>query len=132
MVLTEAEGDSAMDKSLKPNNLASAPFAVQVATLRSLFGFTQSEFAQILGVDEKTIRRWESDTTERTPHKRNEKTIEALRTIAEALGDLFEPDVIKVWVDRENPALSGERPRDFAKKSGGIFLMAHLLGTLGR
>ncbi|MFH0801791.1 MAG: antitoxin Xre/MbcA/ParS toxin-binding domain-containing protein [bacterium] len=69
---------------------------------------------------------------ESNPHARNAQAIDTLRTIAEALGDLFEPDVIKVWVDRPNPALGGERPRDFTKKPGGIFIMSQLLGTLGR
>lgn len=66
------------------------------------------------------------------PHGSHKQAIEALESMAESLGDLFEPDIIKVWVDRPNPALQGERPRDFAKKPGGIFLMAHLLGTLER
>ena len=61
-----------------------------------------------------------------------EALIQALRTIAESLDDLFEPDMIKVWAERPNPALQGERPKDFAKKPGGVLIMAHLLGNLGR
>lgn len=113
------------------DNLSSAPFAVQVYALRELFGFTKKEFADVLGVSEKTIKRWE-DGNSTSPHSSHKDEIEALRTIAESLGDLFEPDMIKVWVNRPNPALQGERPRDFAKKKGGIFLMSHLLGALGR
>lgn len=109
-----------------------APFGVQVATLRQLFGFNKTEFAELIGVNEKTIRRWESEADEVSPHGSHKKAIEAMQTMAESLDDLFEPDMIKVWVDRPNPALQGERPRDFAKKPGGIFLMAHLLGNLGR
>jgi len=120
-----------MNKILNLNNLADASFSLQVSTLRQLFGFNKTEFAQLLGVNEKTIRRWEGEG-EYTPQGAHRQAIDALTTIAESLGDLFEPDTIKVWVDRPNPALQGERPRDFAKKPGGIFLMAHLLGNLGR
>ena len=120
------------DTALNLNHLAEAPFSAQVSTVRQLFGFTKKEFAELLGVNEKTIRRWEDQVEEIKPQGSHKKAIEALQTIAESLGDLFEPDMIKVWVDRENPALQGERPRDFVKKPGGIFLMAHLLGNLGR
>ena len=111
--------------------LAEAPFRQQVTVLRELFGFNKKEFAELLGVNEKTIRRWEQDA-ETHPQDSHKQAIEALRTMAESLGDLFEPDMIKVWVDRPNPALQGDRPRDYARRPGGIFVMAHLLGNLGR
>ena len=121
-----------MPETLNLEHLASAPFSVQVATLRLLFGFNKTEFAELMGVNEKTIRRWEAEAGDVTAQGTHKKAIEALQTMAESLGELFERDMIKVWVDRPNPALQGERPRDFAKKPGGIFLMSHLLGTLGR
>lgn len=116
--------------SLNLANLASAPFGEQVFTLRQLFGFTKVEFALVLDVNEKTIRRWEEGAI--APQGSHRLAVDALRNIAESLGELFEPDIIRVWIDRENPALQGERPRDFAKKPGGIFLMAHLLSNVGR
>jgi len=118
--------------SINLDHLAEAPFGVQASTVRQLFGFNKREFAEVLGVNEKTVRRWEEEEQRVVPQGSNKQAIEALQTMAESLGDLFEPDMIKVWVDRPNPALQGERPRDFAKKPGGIFLMAHLLGNLGR
>jgi DNA-binding transcriptional regulator YiaG len=120
------------DTALNLNDLATAPFAVQVSTLRQLFGFKKAEFAEVLGVNEKTIRRWEDPKETFEPHGSHKQLVDALQIIAESLGDLFEPDMIKVWVDRENPALQGERPRDFVKKPGGILIMAHLLGNLGK
>jgi DNA-binding XRE family transcriptional regulator len=114
------------------DHLAGAPFGAQVATLRQLFGFNKKDFADVLGVNEKTIRRWEDGEEEIHPQNTHKHAVEALHMISESLDDLFEPDMIKVWVDRPNPALQGERPRDYAKKPGGIFLMAHLLGNLGR
>lgn len=120
------------DTAISLKNLANAPFSEQVAALRQLFGFTKTEFAEILDVNERTIRRWEDEKTVTTPQDGHKKAIAALKTIAETLDDLFEPDVIKVWVDRPNPALKGQRPRDFAKTPGGIFVIAHLLGNLGR
>ncbi len=118
-------------KNITIENIADAPFKDQVLFLRKLFGLSQQELGQFLcGVSERTISRWEHG--EEDPHPRSKQAVNALRTTAEALGDLFEPDVIKVWVDRTNPALGGERPRDYVKKPGGIFRMAQLLGTLGR
>lgn len=113
-------------------NLASSDFSIQVSTLRQLFGFNKTEFATALGVNEKTIRRWENEGGLLNPHEGHKQLIEALTTIAESLDDLFEPDMIKVWAERPNPALQGERPKDFAKRPGGILIMAHLLGNLGR
>ena len=113
------------------SRLSSASFDQQVALLRELFGFTRKEFGVILGVSEKTIQRWESGESS-NPNQASQNALQALKTMAESLGDLFEPDVIKVWVDRENPALNGKRPRDFAKKPGGLFIMAHRLGAVGR
>ena len=120
------------DTALNLDNLAAAPFATQVSTLRQLFGFTKTEFADVLGVDERTIRRWEKPNENFEPHSSHKQLFDALQIIAESLGDLFEPDMIKVWLDMPNPSLQGERPRDFAKKPGGILIMAHLLGNLGR
>ncbi len=121
-----------MPGTINLDHLADASFNEQVVTLRELFGFTQEEFGEVLGgLSAKTIQRWEQDG-EPNPRTQNKQAVVALRTIAEALGDLFEPDVIKVWVDRPNKALGGERPRDFAKKPGHIYVMANLLGTLGR
>jgi DNA-binding transcriptional regulator YiaG len=114
------------------DHLADASFGAQVSTLRQLFGFNKKDFAEVLGVNEKTIRRWETGEEDTHPQNTHKQAVEALHTISESLDDLFEPDMIKVWVDRPNPALQGERPRDYAKKPGGIFLMAHLLGNLGR
>ncbi len=120
------------DTALNLNNLAKASFAIQVSTLRQLFGFNKTEFARALGVNEKTIRRWEDESESVTPQDGHKQLIQALQTIAESLDDLFDPDMIKVWAERPNPALQGERPKDFAKKPGGILIMAHLLGNLGR
>lgn len=114
------------------NYLADAPFGEQVLALRQLFGFTQRELGQVLGgISERTVSRWEQEATD-SPHPQSKLAIDALRTMAEALGDLFEPEIIKVWVDKPNPALGGERPRDFAKKIGGIYRMSQLLGANGR
>lgn len=120
------------DTALNLHDLATAPFATQVSTLRLLFGFNKAEFANVLGVNEKTIRRWEDPNENFEPHGSHKQLLDALQMIAESLGDLFEPDMIKVWVNRPNPALQGERPNDFVKKPGGILIMAHLLGNLGR
>ncbi len=120
------------DAAINLKNLSSASFSKQVATLRQLFGFNKSEFAAALGVNEKTVRRWEDESDQVNPHDGHKQLIEALQTIAESLDDLFEPDMIKVWAERPNPALQGERPKDFAKKPGGVLIMAHLLGNLGR
>lgn len=116
--------------SIDLENLSKASFGEQVSTLRQLFGFSKTEFARVLDVNEKTIRRWEEGVI--LPHGSHKLAIDALRKMAESLGELFEPDVIKVWIDRENPALGGQRPRDFAKQPGGIFLMSHLLSNVGR
>ncbi len=126
--------DSNTMPNTAPNlaNLASSDFSIQVSTLRQLFGFNKTEFATALGVNEKTIRRWENESGHSNPHEGHKQIIEALTTIAESLDDLFEPDMIKVWAERPNPALQGERPKDFAKKPGGILIMAHLLGNLGK
>jgi len=120
------------DTSLNLKNLAPASFSTQVSTLRQLFGFNKIEFADALGVNEKTIRRWESANEKVNPQYGHKQLIEALQTIAASLIDLFEPDMIKVWAERPNPVLQGERPKDFAKKPGGVLIMAHLLGNLGR
>jgi DNA-binding transcriptional regulator YiaG len=125
--------ENAMPKTeLNIKNLAKAPFGIQISILRQLFDFSQNDFADLLGVSARTVQRWENEIEEITPQDAHKRAVQALRTIAESLDDLFEPDMIKVWVDRPNPALQGERPRDYAKKPGGIFIMAHLLGNLGR
>ena len=120
------------DAAINLKNLSAASFSAQVSTLRQLFGFNKTEFAEALGVNEKTIRRWEDDGEKINPQDGHKQLIVALQTIAESLDDLFEPDMIRVWAERPNPALQGERPKDFAKKPGGVLIMAHLLGNLGR
>jgi len=125
------EGAQMPHVAIDLNDLANAPFCEQVLALRELFGLTQKELAQLLnGVSERTVSRWEHNGVE--PHGQNTAAVEALRTIAETLGDVFEPKTIRVWIDKENPALSGQRPRDFVKKGGGIYRLAALLGANGR
>lgn len=114
------------------NNLPELPFGTQVKQLRQLFDLTQKDFAEILDVNVKTIQRWEDQLEDVQPQSGNRKAIDSLIVIAESLSDLFEADMIKIWAERPNPALGGERPRDYVKKPGGIYLMAHLLGNLGR
>ncbi len=118
------------DVAIDLSNLPGKPFGLQVTALRRLFGLTKTEFAEILGVSERTIERWEEGSSDVSSMEGNRQAIDTLRTIAESLGDLFEPDMIKVWVERPNPALKGECPKDFVKKTGGIFQMAQLLGNL--
>lgn len=119
-----------MQQTIEIDKLADATFGGQVAALRSLFGLTQKELGIVLGgVSERTVSRWEQDGNE--PHQQNRIAVEVLRTVAEALSALFEPAIIKVWIDEPNSALAGERPRDFAKKPGGIYRMAQLLGANG-
>ncbi len=120
------------EPAINLKKLSAASFPVQVSALRQLFGFNKTEFAEALGVNERTIRRWEDEGEKTTPQDGHKQLILALQTIAESLDDLFEPDMIKVWAERPNPALQGERPKDFAKKPGGVLIMAHLLGNLGR
>jgi len=111
--------------------LANLPFGKLVSLLRALFDLSQKELSEVLGVNERTVGRWEQDSTQ-TPHGQNRRAIDALKTIAEALGDLFEPEIIKIWVNKPNPALNGERPRDYARKPGGLYRISALLGTNGR
>ena len=128
----------AIERTKAPN----VGFGEEVLRLRKLFGLTQKEFGEIIGTNERTVVRWESEASEgvvsatpsRTskPHAQSRASINAMAELAEMLGDLFEPDVIKIWVDRPNPALGNERPRDFAKKPGGIYRMASLLDALRR
>jgi DNA-binding XRE family transcriptional regulator len=108
-------------------------FGKDVLRLRTLFGLTQKELGEILGTNERTVVRWErSQQYNLRPHLPGKTGIGALESLAELLSDIFEPDVIKVWVDRPNPALNNERPRDFAKKPGGVFRMVSLLDVLQR
>jgi DNA-binding transcriptional regulator YiaG len=117
--------------TLDLSNLAEAPFHQQVLLLRNLFELTQAAFAKLLLVDEKTIQRWESGQ-HNTPQSRNKQALTTLVTIAQALGDLLEPDSIATWARTANPALGGERPVDFIKQPGGIYILANKLGAVGQ
>jgi hypothetical protein len=56
---TQIKGTNNMpDTALNLHDLATAPFATQVSTLRLLFGFNQAEFANTPGVNKKTIREF--------------------------------------------------------------------------
>ncbi len=115
----------------KTSTIEENSFGKEVLRLRVLFGFTQKELGEILGTNERTVVRWErSHKTILRPHFPGKTGIAALESLADLLSDIFELDVIKVWVDRPNPALNNERPRDFAKKPGGIFRMISLLDAL--
>ena len=96
--------------------LANLPFGKLVSLLRALFDLSQKELSEVLGVNERTVGRWEQDATQ-TPNGQNRRAIDALKTIAEALGDLFEPEIIKIWVNKPNPALNGATSEGLCKKA---------------
>jgi DNA-binding transcriptional regulator YiaG len=118
-------------------------FGTQVLHLRRLFGLTQKELSEMISTNERTIARWEQPVSVSAsgalnkirsphPHPQSKAAISALEEMAEILSDLFAKDTIKVWIDRPNRALNNERPRDFAKKPGGIYRMVSLLDALRR
>ena len=83
----------------------------------------------MLGINEKTIRRWECEYDDFVPHASHQKSIFILQALAQSLSDSIELDTIKIWVDRPNRMLQGETPRNFVKKPGGLSVMAHLLSA---
>src|ERR1035437_247086 len=77
--LVQNGGTKMAEAGLDLKDLASASFGLQVLTMRELFGLTKSELADVLGVNEKTIRRWEGESGATSPRGGNTIAVNALK-----------------------------------------------------
>lgn len=94
----------------RPNALSDPQDIVRY--FRNALGLTEDELAQALGADQRSIRRWSSDTKAAAPQRRHAQRIDDLRDLSELLGETLPDPHIARWLRVRNRLLKGARPLD--------------------
>jgi hypothetical protein len=98
------------DTSNAPKRLTelSSPYET-VAFLRGELGFAQREIAELLGADERTVRRMLTDPHIR-PQQRHARRLDDIRDVISLLQDSLPGEQAGRWLRARNRVLKGERP----------------------
>ena len=80
-----------------------------VKKLRNTLGLTQRAFAQISGVSERNIIRWEAKTV--NPNTQSRIVLERIAELCKILLDVFgTQSKILAWLNKPNKSLNGRTP----------------------
>jgi DNA-binding transcriptional regulator YiaG len=71
---------------------------------------TTAEIAEIVGVDERQVYNWASRASK--PRGQNKDRLLEVKYIVEALGEIYTPEGIDIWLHGRNRSLKGEKPID--------------------
>lgn len=81
-----------------------------VGELKAIGGLKGRDLANILGVSPPTVTRWSKGEADPTIDKQT--AMAQLRWIAARLGDFYEPDEVRLWLQSPHPQMGGARPYD--------------------
>lgn len=80
-----------------------------IKELRYILGCTQRVFAQISGVSERNIIRWETKTVK--PNTQSQIVLERIEELCKILLDIFgTQEKISIWLNKPNKSLNGRTP----------------------
>lgn len=90
--------------------MAETAVSRMVDELKDYGGLKGRDIANILGVSPPTVTRWSKGESGPTIDKQT--VMAELRWVAARLGDFYEPDEVRLWLQSPHPQLDGERPYD--------------------
>lgn len=80
-----------------------------IKELRSIIGCTQSVFAQISGVSERNVIRWETKTVR--PNIQSRIVLDRIEELCKILLDIFGTrHKVSTWLNKPNKSLNGRTP----------------------
>jgi len=82
---------------------------VKIRSIRNNLGFSQAKLAQIIGISDKSIYRWEHEVDIK-PHHDSVLRISKLMELEEKLLDTFTGENAIKWLNTPNRALSRRTP----------------------
>ncbi len=93
------------------------------------FGFTRDKLAIVLGVSERTIRRWEKRENKPSPLAKSK--LDELTEILNEIEETFESREKSIkWLTTPNKSLGGKTPLEVLLQKDGIKKISTLLGRL--
>jgi len=93
------------------------------------FGFTRDKLAIVLGVSERTIRRWEKRENKPSPLAKSK--LDELTEILNEIEETFESREKGIkWLTTPNRSLGGKTPLEVLLEKNGIKKISTLLGRL--
>ncbi len=106
---------------------------VQIKNIRNNLGFSQARLAQIIGISDKSIYRWERKGDIK-PHLGSVLKISKLMELERKLLDTFTKEDAKKWLNTPNRALGSRTPVKtiFAAESSeqGVQMIIDLLTNM--
>ena len=81
-----------------------------VGELKTIGGLKGRDLANMLGVSPPTVTRWSKGEAEPTIDRQT--AMAQLRWVAARLGDFYEPDEVRLWLQSPHPQLGAARPYD--------------------
>lgn len=82
---------------------------IKIKNIRNNLGFSQARLAQIIGISDKSIYRWEHEGDIK-PHYDSVSKISKLMELERKLLDTFTREGAKKWLNTPNRALSRRTP----------------------
>jgi len=82
---------------------------IKIKNIRNNLGFSQAKLAQIIGISDKSIYRWEHEGDIK-PHYDSVLRISKLMELEEKLLDTFTRENAKKWLNTPNRALGRRTP----------------------
>ena len=82
---------------------------IKIKNIRNNLGLSQAKLAQIIGISDKSIYRWEHKLDIK-PHYDSVLRISKLKELEEKLLDAFTSEKAKKWLNTPNRALSRRTP----------------------
>jgi len=80
-----------------------------IKELRNIMNCTQRVFAQISGVSERNIIRWEAKTVK--PNTQSQIVLDRIEELCRILLDIFgTQNKISIWLNKPNKSLNGRTP----------------------
>ena len=82
---------------------------IKIKKIRNNLGFSRAKLAQIIGISDKSIYRWEHEVGIK-PHYDSALRISKLKELEEKLLDTFTREDAKKWLNTSNRALGSRTP----------------------
>lgn len=103
-------------------------YAEKISKITSATDLTGKDIAQVVGTDQKTVRRWSKQET--VPRGDQRKRLLDLATVVDEASLILKPDAIGAWLLQPNPLLNFERPLELVA-TGDYRRVLDALAALG-
>jgi len=105
-------------------NRTSSTFVALVRELRDDRGLSTGEVADLTGVRERQVQHWAAGTS--APATESLKRLLDIQYLMKELGEVYDPDGIRIWLHSRHRRLEDRRPIDVLTDGGFDVVLAEV------